>query len=297
MLIDANQKRRIKNILNSPFTLPILGGIWSHKRPVQIAQSLKTSPQVVNYYTARLIEVGLICKDKDRNGFLIWKLTGRGSFFLKENLTRGVNNSSTNSGIRSGVIPIRLDNTTFSFKIRSIPENLHLNWTSMNNSVTKSVMKFKDHTEEIIKSPKDHGSVLLIHMPQCYCCDPDKMLVKQYDAAHHFSQLTAQRLMMTIAETGDLITRPHKAFEHDVIAMFLATFETAEVATEGGKAWIDSSTGNGELETNDSDYVYLYLKMPEFVREIYNELSRMKQKLAGNVGYRKHYDPTLTENN
>ena len=103
--------------------------------------------------------------------------------------------------------------------------------------------------------------------------------------------------MMTIAETGDLITRPHKAFEHDVIAMFLATFETAEVATEGGKAWIDSSTGNGELETNDSDYVYLYLKMPEFVREIYNELSRMKQKLAGNVGYRKHYDPTLTENN
>ena len=64
-LIDANQKRRIKNILNSPFTLPILGGIWSHKRPVQIAQSLKTSPQVVNYYTARLIEVGLICKDKD----------------------------------------------------------------------------------------------------------------------------------------------------------------------------------------------------------------------------------------
>jgi hypothetical protein len=134
-------------------------------------------------------------------------------------------------------------------------------------------------------------------MPQCYCCDPDKMLVKQYDAAYHFSQLTAQRLMMTIAETGDLVTRPHKAFEHDVIAMFLATFETAEVATEGGKAWIDSSTGNGELETNDSDYVYNYLKMPEFVREIYNEFSRMKQKLAGNVGYRKYYDPTLTENN
>ena len=226
----------------------------------------------------------------------MWRLTERGSFFLKENLTRSVNNSSMNSCIRSGVIPIRLDNTTFSFKIKSIPENLHLNWISMNNSVTKSVMKFKDHTEEIIKSPKDYGSVLLIHMPQCYCYDPNKMLVKQYDAALHFSQLTAQRLMMTIAETGDLVTRPHKAFEHDVIAMYLATFETAEVATKGGKAWIDSIPGNGELETNDSDYAYNYLKMPEIVREIYNEISRMKQKPV-NTGYRKYYDPTLSENN
>jgi DNA-binding PadR family transcriptional regulator len=296
-LIDPKQNKKIKNILNSIFTLSILGAVWSGKRPIQIARSLKTSPQVVSYHIRKLIKAGLIFKGKDRNGRLMWRLTERGSFFLKENLTRSVNNnSSTNSGIRSGVIPIRLDNTTFSFKIKSIPENLHLNWISMNNSVTKSVMKFKDHTEEIIKSPKDHGSVLLIHMPQCYCYDPDKTLVKQYDAAHHFSQLTAQRLMMTIAETGDLVTRPHKAFEHDVIAMFLATFETAEVATEGGKTWIDSSTGRGELETNDSD-VYNYLKMPEIVREIYNELSRMKQKLAGTIGYRKYYDPTLTENN
>ena len=50
--------------------------------------------------------------------------------------------------------------------------------------------------------------------------------------------------------------------------MVLATFETAEVATEGGKAWIDSRTGRGELETNDSDYVYDYLKTPEIVRDL-----------------------------
>jgi hypothetical protein len=290
-MTDEKQNKRIKNILNSRFTLPILGGIWSGKRPTQIAQSLKISPQALNYYIANLIEVDLICKDKDRNGGLVWRPTPRGSLFLKEKFTRSVNNS------RYGAIPFRLHSVTFSFKINSMPEDLNLNWISMNNGVTKCVMKFKDHTEEFMKSPNEQGSVLLIHLPHTYSYEPYKAVLKQYDVARYFSALTAQRLNLTIAETGHLINRPHIAFEHDVIAMFLANFETAEVATEGGisKAWIDSSTGNGELETNDPDYAYDYLKMPQIVIDIWKAAGRIELKTA--AGWRGFYDPTLTENN
>jgi hypothetical protein len=56
------------------------------------------------------------------------------------------------------------------------------------------------------------------------------------------------------------------------IACYLAASYTAEIKTKQGegegegkdeyKAWIDSSNGAGELETNDDEYGYDYLMMP-----------------------------------
>ena len=293
-MTDARRNKKIKNILNSRFTLPILGGICSGKRPIQTAQSLKTSPQVVSYHIVELIEADLISKGKDRDGHLTWRLTERGSFFLKEKLTWSVKRGNN---IPSS-IPVRIHSYTVEFKIKSIPERLNcLDWKSMKNEIFKFIIRYPDHTEELIKSPNEWASALLVHVPEKYFLDHVNGMVKLYNDASDYANTTAQRLNIEISTRGRVIGKPHFAFEDDLIAMFLATFETAEVATKGGKAWIDSSTGRGELETNDSDYVYNYLKMPESVIEIYNELSRMKQKLDGTIGYRKYYDPILTENN
>ena len=66
-----------------------------------------------------------------------------------------------------------------------------------------------------------------------------------------------------------MVKRPHIAFERDLIACYLAASYTAEIKTKQGegegegkdeyKAWIDSSNGAGELETNDDEYGYVYL--------------------------------------
>jgi hypothetical protein len=88
----------------------------------------------------------------------------------------------------------------------------------------------------------------------------------------------------------------HMAFEHDLIALYLATFQTAEMATKGGagKAWIDASKGRGKLETNDVNYTYKYLIMSENVSDIHNIIIRLAKKSSG---YRQHYDPYVTDNN
>jgi DNA-binding MarR family transcriptional regulator len=270
-----------------------LGGIYSGKRPIQLAQSLKISPQVVSYHIGELIEAGLIFKGKDRNGRLMWRLTERGSFFLKEKLTWSVKrgNNLPNS------IPVRIHRYTLEFKIKSIPERLNrLDWIPLKNEIFKSIIRYPDHTEELIRSPNEWASALLVHLPEEYFLDHVNGMVKSYNDACDYANTTAQRLNIEISSRGKVICKPHFAFEDDLIAMFLATFETAEVATKGGNAWIDSNTGNGELETNDSDYVYDYLKMPEIVKETYEIVSRMKQKPV-NTGYRKYYDPILSENN
>jgi hypothetical protein len=85
------------------------------------------------------------------------------------------------------------------------------------------------------------------------------------------------------------------AFEHDVIALYLASFQTAEIATKGGKAWIDASKGKGELETNDVDYAYKYLKMPENIMDIHDIINWLKRKSGS--GYAIYYDPILANNN
>lgn len=58
--------------------------------------------------------------------------------------------------------------------------------------------------------------------------------------------------------------RPHIAFEGDLIACHLAASCTAEIKTKQGEregkdeygAWIDSSNGAGEIETDDNEYGY-----------------------------------------
>jgi hypothetical protein len=56
-------------------------------------------------------------------------------------------------------------------------------------------------------------------------------LLKQYDLARYYASLVAQRLGLEISDNGRLVKRPHMAFEHDLIALYLATFQTAEIAT------------------------------------------------------------------
>lgn len=82
-------------------------------------------------------------------------------------------------------------------------------------------------------------------------------MIKQYDKARHYASLAAQRLRLIISDNGRLVKKPHMAFEQDIIALYLASFQTAEIATkEGGKSWIDASKGRGELETNDVNYMF-----------------------------------------
>jgi hypothetical protein len=96
------------------------------------------------------------------------------------------------------------------------------------------------------------------------------------------------------------VKKPHLAFERDLIALYLATFQTAEVSTikggEGrkGKAWIDFSKGNGEFETNDVNYAYKYLMMPEIVMEIQKAVNRIARQTAV---YERHYQPITSDNN
>ena len=74
---------------------------------------------------------------------------------------------------------------------------------------------------------------------------------------------------MQISEIGKLVKKPHMAFENDLIDLYLATFQTAEITTSEheGKAWIDASQGYGELETNDINYAYKYLTMLENIMQ------------------------------
>jgi hypothetical protein len=70
---------------------------------------------------------------------------------------------------------------------------------------------------------------------------------------------------------------------------------TAEITTEKGKARIDASKGKGELETNDVNYAYKYLIMPENIMDIHEAVRRMAKRL--DTGHAVYYDPTLTNNN
>jgi hypothetical protein len=99
-----------------------------------------------------------------------------------------------------------------------------------------------------------------------------------------------------------MVKRPHIAFEQDLIACYLAASYTAEIKTKQGegegeneyRAWLDSSNGAGELETNDDEYGYDYLMMPKTVREIANmTMTIIKQT----TGYERCYHPWFTVNN
>jgi hypothetical protein len=282
--------KNIRSILNSQYTIPILSGISRSYRPSQIAEQLGISPQLINHYTDNLIAMDLIEKIGGRHG-LVWKLTQRGIFVLKQFLSRSVNSSPTDKRI-----PTRIHNLTFSFDIISFDESIRLRWKRMNNGVFKSVIKYPNHTLELTKSPYEGESVLQVHLSEEYVFDPLKGLIIQYNKARNYASLVAQRLRLNISDNGILGKKPHMAFEHDLIALYLATFQTAEITTKGrsGESWIDASKGKGELETNDVSYAYKYLKMPENVIDVYDIIVRLSRRLSG---YRQHYDPCLTDNN
>lgn len=69
---------------------------------------------------------------------------------------------------------------------------------------------------------------------------------------------------------------------------------SVEGAENGLKAWLDSSNGDGELETNDSNYAYNYLKIPENIKDIYENVTLLRRI---SYGYATCLDPTLTQNN
>ena len=289
-----NRHKYKRRTLHSPHTFPVLLKIYHGYRPSQIAKQLGISPQLINYYTDNLIDLKLIEKLGDRHG-LVWKLTPRGLFILKEKLSRSVNHSTTTNNNNDTVIPVRLHNVTFSFNIISIDGNLRFRWKHINNGVLKCFVKYPNYTLEITKSPNEGESVLEVHLSEEYVFDPLQGLLKQYDLARYYASLAAQRLRLVISDNGNLVKRPHMAFEHDVIALYLASFQTAEITTKGGKAWIDASKGNGELETNDINYTYKYLTMPENIMDIHDTINWLKRK--SEAGYATCHDPVLTNNN
>jgi hypothetical protein len=71
-------------------------------------------------------------------------------------------------------------------------------------------------------------------MSEVYTFDPYQGLIKQYDIARHYASLAAQRLRLVISNNGRLVKKLHLAFERDLIALFLAAFQTAEISTVGG---------------------------------------------------------------
>jgi hypothetical protein len=277
----------MKDIFSSHFTLPILSKLYRGYRPSQIATQLGVTPQDIHHHTCRMVDADLIYKDTS-NG-IKWKLTQKGLFILKQKLTWSVNPFSN-----SKAVPIRLENVSIAFKIHGqIPDNDRLHWTNMKNGVTKCTIEKDDHTLELVKSEKG-GSVMLIHLYKRYCFNwTDKLFSHAYLSLHYAKQAATQ-FGIQILEFGSLIKKPHIAFEKDLNAMFLAASQNAEVNTEGeGKAWVDASMGEGELETNDPDYAYKYLLMPENVMNIYESLN----KLVGKSGFASCYDPVLTDNN
>jgi hypothetical protein len=192
-----------------------------------------------------------------------------------------------------------MHNVTFSFDILSATENIRLRWKHINNGVSKCFIRYPDHTLELTKSPNENESVLEVHLPEVYTFDPYQGLLRQYDIARHYASLAAQRLRLDISDNGRLVKKPHLAFERDLIAMYLATFQTAEISTIGGggrkdKAWIDSSKGSGEFETNDVNYAYKYLMMPEIVMDIQKAVNRIARQTAG---YERYYHPIMSDNN
>jgi len=168
----------------------------------------------------------------------------------------------------------------------------------MKNGVSRHTIIKKNnqegHTVDLVRSPNNENSVMLIHLSEVYTFDIFQELIKLYEAARTTAVLIADELRVQISTIGELVKRPHLAFEGDVIALYLATFETASIKTKKGRAWIDASRGVGELETNDPDYAYKTLTMPENVFDLSKDIKKIESKLSG---YKRCYDPIVTDNN
>jgi hypothetical protein len=270
--LNENKYIKNKNIFNSYFILTVLSKLYQGFRPSQIAAQLRVTPQDIYYHTEKMIEADLIYKDTS-NG-IKWKLTEKGTFILKQKATGTVNPLNNYQAAR--IIPTRLDNLSFAFKISSpIPDDPNLEWIGMKNGVSRCSLKYETHTVELVRS--DNNSKMLVHLDKKYCFDWYKELINQYNLASYYAKQTATKFSLQIYDYGYPIKKPHIVFEQDLIACYLAASYTAEIKTKQGegerdesRAWIDSSNGAGELETNNDEYAYDYLMMPKTVREIAN---------------------------
>jgi hypothetical protein len=292
--------RRIQHLLTSKYGLRILARIYSGYRPSQIAEQLHISVQNVNYYTTILTDLNFIEKLGGRKG-ISWKVTERGLFILKQFIRWSVNSSNNhNDLLYDAKIPVRLHDVTFSFKVNSSFEHLKILWKDIKNGVSRYTVIKKnredENTVDLIKTSNLVNSVMLIHVKEAYTFNSYKEIIRLYEAARATAIRTAAELRIEIFSTGELVKKPHLAFESDVIASYLATFETASIKTRNnkGRAWIDASHGVGELETNDPDYAYKYLTMPENVFDLSNDIRRMESKV---FGFKRCYDPLVTDNN
>lgn len=197
-------------------------------------------------------------------------------------------------------IPVRLHNVSFAFKINSPFEHLKIPWKDMKNGVSRHTIIKKNnqegHTVELFKSPNNENSVMLIHMNEAYTFNIFQELIKLYETARTTAVRIAAELRIHISATGELVKKPHFAFEGDLIALYLATFETASIKTRNdkGRVWFDASHGVGELETDDPDYAYKYLTMPENVFDLSKDIRKIESKISG---CRRCYDPLVTDNN
>jgi hypothetical protein len=302
MSLNEKRKRRIRTVLNDSKYRLVLSKIYSGFRPAEIAKQLGMSPQSIKYYTGNLLDLRLISKEGAKSG-IAWKVTERGLFILKQFIIQSVDyQTSPASYIHNKTrIPVRLNDICFAFKINSSLEDLRIQWETLKNGVCKHTIvkrnKEQGHTIDIIKSPNQGNSLMLVHMVDFYTFNVFKDIIKLYEEARAVAFLIANELKIDISTTGELVKKLHLAFESDLIALYLATFETASTNTldKKGKAWIDASHGRGEIETNDPDYAFKYLSMPQRVFETKIDVSIVKELLLS--GYKIHYDPLLTQNN
>jgi hypothetical protein len=298
---SEKRKRRIRNVLYDSKHRLVLSKIYSGFRPAEISKQLRMSPQNINYYIVNLMDLNLISKEGNKSG-ITWKVTERGLFILKEFIIQSVDyQTSPTSYIHNRTrIPVRLNDICFAFKINSSLEDLRIQWEVLKNGVCKHTIvkrkKVQGCTIDIIKSPNQGNSIMLIYLNESYTFNVFKDIIKLYDEARAIAVLEAHELHINISNTGELVKRPHLAFERDLIALYLATFETAttNIVNEKGKVWFDASHGMGELETNDPEYAFKYLTMPEKVHETHENVSMIKEIL---YGYKINYDPVLTHNN
>lgn len=274
--------------------MQILWLIETGHNPSLIAKKLGMSDQNMHYHTEKLRKAGLITKQNDGNGIL-WMLTQTGRFLLSESFTGSVNGSK---GVH-GRIPVRIHNVSYKFNIDWMPEIPDLEWRTMNNGVAKCnvPLRFTEDTAEFVRSLNKGKSLLLVHLAPRYFMDPNEGLVGLSMRALNIRDDLASKYRLEIDTTPRLGKKPHYAFEKDFLALYLACSSNASVSTnavEGNEAWIDSSMGKGEFETNDPHYLYLYLEMPKTVYEIRQELDRIRKQTSG---YERHHDPLLTYNN
>lgn len=301
---DLNRKdfRKVGTVFSgSRYGLRILTKICSGYRPFQIAKQLGISGQNVNYYTTILTDLRLIEKRSDISG-ISWRVTEKGLFILKQFIRGSVNSYNKNipnSLFYDAKVPVRFHNVSFAFKINSSLDHLKIPWKDMKNGVSRHTVIKKnredENTVDLIKTHSLTNSVMLVHMREAYTFNGYKEIIRLYEAARTTAVRTANELRIQISPSGELIKKPHLAFEADLIALYLATFETASLRTKNdkGKAWIDASRGVGELETNDPDYAYKILTMPENVFDLSKDIKRIESKLS----YKRCYDPIVTDNN